>query len=705
MVQLPHLFTKDFVDASESLFLLEVADSARFRYREVNLTHARLLGRAPADLVGVLVEDSMPAAMAEPFLAVCLQCVGDGRVVEEAIELNLPTGPQSFPCLLVPLRDNAGRITQLLGLISGCQQAADARLEHLRFLEGMDRVNRVILGTRDLETMMRALLDTVLDLFECDRAFLMFPCDPDSATWLVPYERTRPEYPGAQALRQEVPMDSEVARKLRVLLAADGPVAFGPDLEHPLPAVVAERYGFRSLLSMAISPRQGKPWEFGLQQCSSARVWTQAENHLLQEIGRRLADGLSSLLAVRDLRANESLYRSLVNAMAEGVIFHGAGGEIIAANPAAAKLFDLPAEELRGMKMTVLAALTVSEEGLPFPDDSHPIRELFRSGEPHPQLTMGIPHRDGTTVWVAVNSQPLTTPGLSRPYAAVTTLHDITERKRAEELVRKREQEFFSLAENMPDNFSRHGLDGRMTYCNPSLAALLGLTDELRVEGGAFVEYFDAREHEEYLRAVKQVVASGETLELEVPLPDGKSVHLIRFAPERDESGRIVGVIAIGRDITEYKAAQARLRAQADSLAETNSALKVLLNHSQQAESEIKKKCLTNIETLILPYLDQLRRVGLSPTGRLCVDLIHRNLQGLAISSMSKLSSPVLGLTPREVMVADLIRKDYASKDIAELLCLSAGTVEAYRDQIREKLGLKNKKVNLRSYLRSHFNE
>ena len=61
--------------------------------------------------------------------------------------------------------------------------------------------------------MMSDVLDVVLSIFDCDRAFLLYPCDPEAAAWQVPMERTRPEYPGALALGLDMPMDPDKSRR------------------------------------------------------------------------------------------------------------------------------------------------------------------------------------------------------------------------------------------------------------------------------------------------------------------------------------------------------------------------------------------------------------------------------------------------------------------------------------------------------------
>jgi signal transduction histidine kinase len=75
-----------------------------------------------------------------------------------------------------------------------------------------------------------------------------------------------------------------------------------PESGHALPSAAAERFSIKSQIAMAVHPKVDKPYMFGLHQCSHPRVWTAQEKRLFQEIGRRLADALDTLLMFRDLR-------------------------------------------------------------------------------------------------------------------------------------------------------------------------------------------------------------------------------------------------------------------------------------------------------------------------------------------------------------------------------------------------------------------
>jgi len=213
------------------------------------------------------------------------------------------------------LKDEDGRPTHMIGSHIDITEHMHARA----FFESLDRVNRAIQGATSLEQMMSDVLELLLEIFGCDRAWLLYPCDPNIAAWRVPMERTRPEYPGALALGVEVPMDPEVVEVSRLLLSANRPVKFGPGEEHPLPAAAAS-FGVQSFVAMALHPKVDKPYMFGLHQCSYVRTWTPEEERLFQEVGRRMTDSLTSLLTQRNLQQSQRAYASLVNNI-DGIVW------------------------------------------------------------------------------------------------------------------------------------------------------------------------------------------------------------------------------------------------------------------------------------------------------------------------------------------------------------------------------------------------
>ncbi len=93
---------------------------------------------------------------------------------------------------------------------------------------------------------MRDVLDAVLSIFDCDRAWLFYPCDPDEPSFRVPMEITKPEYPGAKILNVDLPMPQDMAQNLREALESVGPVTYTAGTEKPINKV--------SATNLALSP-------------------------------------------------------------------------------------------------------------------------------------------------------------------------------------------------------------------------------------------------------------------------------------------------------------------------------------------------------------------------------------------------------------------------------------------------------------------
>ncbi len=137
------------------------------------------------------------------------------------------------------------------------------------------------------------------------------------------------------------------------------------------------------------------------------------------------------------------------------------------------------------------------------------------------------------------------------------------------------------------------------------------------------------------------------------------------------------------------------------NLEEVNTALTVLLKKRDEDKKEIETRMLLNIGELIIPFFEKLRISNLNNRQQAYIDIIDSNLKEIISPFAHGLSSNYLKLTSTEIQIANFIKQDKTTKEIAELLNLATRTIESYRDNIRRKLGIKHKKVNLKSYLLS----
>ena len=152
-------------------------------------------------------------------------------------------------------------------------------------------------------------------------------------------------------------------------------------------------------------------------------------------------------------------------------------------------------------------------------------------------------------------------------------------------------------------------------------------------------------------------------------------------------------------DITDRKRAEADLKVKSRRLEETNTALKILLQQRNEQTEELKKNIVFNVDKLIMPYIDELESFLVKPRNRAYVEAIKENLKEIITPYIRTLSTEYANLTPKQLTVINLIRQGKTTKEIAETLCVSKAAVDFHRHNIRRKLNLTKKKVNLRSFL------
>ena len=188
------------------------------------------------------------------------------------------------------------------------------------------------------------------------------------------------------------------------------------------------------------------------------------------------------------------------------------------------------------------------------------------------------------------------------------------------------------------------------------------------------------------------------------------------IVPIRDQKGDISQYLAIRTDITEkvelqekLAAANSRLmkiseelKAEKSSLNSKNIALNELISHIEEDKSRIKKTIVANIESIIFPLLETMKNSANS-LDKKYIDLVYSSLEDISepfLKSSVRLTSH---LTPKELQICNMIKNGLSVKEIAHMLHLSPRTIDKHRENIRRKLEIKSKKINLASYLLNHL--
>jgi DNA-binding NarL/FixJ family response regulator len=147
---------------------------------------------------------------------------------------------------------------------------------------------------------------------------------------------------------------------------------------------------------------------------------------------------------------------------------------------------------------------------------------------------------------------------------------------------------------------------------------------------------------------------------------------------------------------------EATIKKRTEALEEANIALRVLLNNVELSKNEIEQRLYSQIKGLILPYLSKLRHLEVNKElQNTYLEIIEKNLEEITSQFSSKMTKIFETLTPTETDIIQMIMHGRTTKEIAQTLSRGTSTVDFHRNNIRKKLGLNDRKINLRQYLMS----
>ncbi len=139
-------------------------------------------------------------------------------------------------------------------------------------------------------------------------------------------------------------------------------------------------------------------------------------------------------------------------------------------------------------------------------------------------------------------------------------------------------------------------------------------------------------------------------------------------------------------------------------MGQVNAAISSLMQRENGQRKETEEKILINVKEIVLPCLKELKKSGLDAQQAACVELAEKYLREILSPFVNNVTAKYLSLSSREIQVANQVKEGKTSKEIASLMNISAAAVDIHRNRIRKKLGLANRKANLRAYLLSFLN-
>jgi PAS domain S-box-containing protein len=282
------------------------------------------------------------------------------------------------------------------------------------------------------------------------------------------------------------------------------------------------------------------------------------ETNLIQS--EKLMTQSEELLKANELlRESEEKYRNIIETANEGIIINDAEGRITYVNKKIEDMFGYSLEDVIDRSMSDF----VNQES------EYTIKSIFQNGLQGISESFEIKfiRKNGSSLLALVNVKSLYNSD-GQFMGLMSMLTDITERKQSQNELKESEIRFRALAENSPDIITRFDRQHRHVYANPAAAESYNIPlDEIigKTQGELRRSHKNVKFWEEHLENTF-VTGKTETVEYQYISPQGKKYYFnTKIVPEFAD-GKIISVLAISRDITDIREAEAKLKATLDNL-------------------------------------------------------------------------------------------------------------------------------------------
>ncbi len=255
--------------------------------------------------------------------------------------------------------------------------------------------------------------------------------------------------------------------------------------------------------------------------------------------------------ATEEIINKEKQYRLLFNFSPNGILIEDTEGTILDVNPAYTELMGYTKEELVGKKVFMLT----------HPDNRYDVKnniEQLLKGKILLHTEKSI-KKDGTIAYMELSERTFNLPNGKK--GIVCIVNDITERKLAEQALKRSEEMYRMIVENQTDLVIKINPKNEFTYISPSFCKLFQRPEEQILGENiiTFVDEHDVKRIEDVVQILSEPPYTGNIL-LRVSTVQGNRWLEWMATAVLNKEKELTEIIAVGRDITEQKIAEEALK-------------------------------------------------------------------------------------------------------------------------------------------------
>ncbi|HCY83566.1 MAG TPA: hypothetical protein DHV36_00360 [Desulfobacteraceae bacterium] len=392
-------------------------------------------------------------------------------------------------------------------------------------------------------------------------------------------------------------------------------------------------------------------------------------------------------------------FKLAVEQSADGIMMTNLEGEITYTNSAAEQIYGYDSGELISL---FVETLSVDEQAA----EDFIVSRIKKSGRWQGELEQKQKDQSRFTAYLSCTIVR----EADKPVALLIIIRDITGLKLLEQKQLRTRNLLESVYESLDQAvFVVDPQDRKILSCNSASEKIFGYAKNEMIGKNTEFLHSSKEAYRQYGKKVSRAVTSGTEFHVEFNLKNkqGKvfpTGHIVKSV------GKVPGLppihVTVIKDLTFRKLAEEKLAHQqeelknrAQRLEELNAALKVLLDQREKEKRDLETGLTERLNGLILPTINKLRKQASNDIQEDLLNILEANIREITKPVNQNVTNEMMVLSPTENTIADLIKLGYRTKEIAGKMSISSRTVEFHRDNIRKKLKIKGRKVNLKTYL------